>query len=63
MAKKAGSPFRTLQRASMPAPRAYASNERSISATPPPWAVELTHQTALPASSRSARSRTASNAA
>jgi hypothetical protein len=50
MAKKAGSPSITAQRASMPAPRAYASSVWSISATPPPAAVELTLITELPAS-------------
>ena len=38
----------TAQRTSAPAPRAYATNERSISATPPPEAVVFTFQTVRP---------------
>jgi hypothetical protein len=62
-AKNSGVPPTTTQRASTPAPRAYASSGRSISATPPPRAVELTFQTTRPASSGPLRSRAAANAA
>ena len=48
MRKNSGGPWITAQRASTPAPRAYASNERTISATPPLTAVELTFQTTRP---------------
>ena len=49
-AKKGSLPEMTSQRALMPAPRAYASSETSISATPPPRAVELTFHTTRPSS-------------
>ena len=44
-AKNAGDPPITIQRASIPASRARPTCVESISATPPPWAVELTFQT------------------
>ena len=45
-AKKSGSALMTNQRVSIPIPRVYASKVCSISATPPPVAVELTLRTA-----------------
>ena len=64
MVSNAGSPAITTQRASMPAPRAYASSGPSISATPPPCAVEFTSHTRRPASvSRPMRSAACSNVA
>src|SRR5260370_22324 len=51
----------TSQRASMPAPRTWASNDWSISATPPPTAVELMFQTTRPARSLRALSMSRSN--
>jgi len=44
-----GSPWITSQRTSSPAPRPYARRVWSISATPPPVAVEFTLTTARPA--------------
>ena len=45
-------PVIVTQRTSTPAPRAYASSDCSISATPPPRAVEFTCQTTRPARTR-----------
>ena len=47
-AKNSGEPVITSQRTFTPAPREYARNDRSISATPPPAAVELTIQITRP---------------
>jgi hypothetical protein len=46
--KNSGVPVIASQRTFTPTPRAYARNERSISATPPPAAVELTIQITWP---------------
>ena len=50
MWKKSGVPPITTQRQSIPNPRTYGKTERSISATPPPVAVEFTLHTARPLS-------------
>ena len=50
-AKNSGSPPTTSQRMSTPVPAAYATRVCSISATPPPRAVELTFHTTRPSSS------------
>src|ERR1700730_2745096 len=61
ISKKCGSPWMTTHWASTPAPRAYARRVRSISATPPPDAVELTFSTTRPASSSRAALAVSSN--
>src|SRR3954470_25075141 len=61
MAKNSGVPSIAIHRTSRSAPRAYETNDRSISATPPPCAVELTFHTTRPANSRRARSSVSSN--
>src|SRR3954470_8265626 len=61
--KNGASPSITTQRASTPPPRAYAISERSISAKPPPLAVELTFQTTRPCSRRCPSSTARSKAA
>ena len=54
-----GSPRRTCQRASTPAPRTYPRSGRSISATPPPCDVEFTFQRTRPVKRSRATSRAA----
>ena len=57
ISKNLGSPSITTHRVSMPIPRVYASSVWSISATPPPAAVEFTLMTARPSSSSRADPR------
>src|ERR1035441_10000187 len=54
--KNSSSPPMTSQRVSTPTPRAYGSRLVSISATPPPCAVELTFQIVRPSKSSRASS-------